>query len=322
MGTLERFNLSRNRLSFLPGSISHLNNLRELNVSYNEILFLPEEIARLNKLHYLNFSSNKLFSLPDTIGKLAALRTLILSNNQLEVVTPRLGDLKNLTWLDISYNKLDTFPKNLPIALKKIYLGNNKLRSIEGNEVKRLKNLKELSVPNNKLTKLPKELLELSETLVVLDIEHNKFTDKFYETSDLGTLLLKLKGMFKKSLLDTCSSMFINCDMDSKTFGLLLFTHIYTIDPNAKVVPPQETKKAIEPSVPMTAFNSGYFGGEEEHVNKLYRFKGQNRIVMQKVCAHSPLFPLLSIPTLLEFEQIRRLLLYYHFCRWKHRVLL
>lgn len=194
MGTLERLNLAQNRLAYLPPNMYLLHNLRELNVGHNDIVYLPEELSHLQQLHYLNIAANNLYSLPDSCGKLRGLKTLILCNNQLEVVSPRLGELSQLTWLDISWNRLDAFPRNLPESLKKLYAGNNRIRSIEGDVIRRLRNLKELSLPSNKLTRLPRELLDLVDSLKVLDVEDNRFSERDLTTTEILTSFTKARS--------------------------------------------------------------------------------------------------------------------------------
>ncbi|CBY39742.1 unnamed protein product [Oikopleura dioica] len=62
---LMQLNLSHNRLTFLPPSISLLESLTELNVSHNDLCILPKELSKMNGLKKLDVSFNlNLFYLP------------------------------------------------------------------------------------------------------------------------------------------------------------------------------------------------------------------------------------------------------------------
>lgn len=203
MATLERLNLAQNRLTYLPSNLYLLHNLRELNLAHNDIVYLPEELSQLPQLHYLNLSANNLYALPDSCCKLRSLKTLILSNNQLELLSPRLSDLSQLTWLDISWNQLDSFPPSLPSSLKKLYAGNNRIRTIEGDVIRRLQNLKELSLPCNKLTRLPREMLQLIDVLKILDIEDNVLSDRDSHTQQVLAAFTKARSTTCQLFADT-----------------------------------------------------------------------------------------------------------------------
>jgi len=198
LASVERINLSRNKIDYIPPSLASLNNLTELNMSNNEVLYLPNEIGRLKRLIYLNFSSNKLHALPDSMNQLTSMKRLMLSNNYLEIfVNPKPGDLRNLVWLDLSWNKIKRFPLNLGNlggTLEKLYLGHNEMKELDGAELKKMKVLRELSVQHNYLKALPKELASLVDTLVILDIEGNKFREREYKATNVSDLLMWLKG--------------------------------------------------------------------------------------------------------------------------------
>lgn len=177
-----------------------LHNLRELNLSHNDIVHMPEELSHLQQLRYLNISSNNLYSLPDSCSKLRSLNTLILSDNQLEMVSTRLGDLSNLTWLDLSRNQLESFPQNLPASLKKLYIGNNRIKVLEGDTISHLCNLSELSLPSNKLSKLPRALRNLIDNLTILDVEGNRFSERDTQTQEILTAFVKATSICTSSL--------------------------------------------------------------------------------------------------------------------------
>eukprot|EP01087_Luapelamoeba_hula_P001011 TRINITY_DN1076_c0_g1_i2.p1 TRINITY_DN1076_c0_g1~~TRINITY_DN1076_c0_g1_i2.p1 ORF type:complete len:1930 (-),score=528.69 TRINITY_DN1076_c0_g1_i2:16-5805(-) len=255
LGSVERLNLACNKVEYLSSSIASMSSVAELNMASNSLVYLPNEIGRLSTVSYINVSSNQLHALPESLNGLHNLRKLLVSNNYLEVfIHPRPGDLRNLVWLDLSWNKIKTFPSgigNLGATLEKLYLGHNELKALDGNEIRKLKVLRELSVPHNKLRALPQQLGLLTH-LIILDIEENNFVDKEYKTTDVQDLLAWLK------------------------------------DPRAnpiKVVLPSAAAPAIDPVRTIKSLDDEAFR-MEEYKNQLYRLKGNQRIIMQKVQVH------------------------------------
>ncbi len=86
------------------------------------------------------------------------------------------GSFQHLRELVLSYNLLSTLPSNINalVALRKLYVGNNKLNSLP-EELTDLK-LELLSLENNELRQLPQSLSKMSNSLTTLYIKGNQFS--------------------------------------------------------------------------------------------------------------------------------------------------
>ncbi|NXA78884.1 LRCH3 protein, partial [Thryothorus ludovicianus] len=143
--------LSRNRLSELPGEACHFVSLETLNLYQNCIRCIPEAVLNLQSLTFLNISRNQLSTLPVYLCNLP-LKVLIASNNKLVSIPEEIGELKQLTELDVSCNEIQTIPP----------------------QIGHLKSLRDLNVRRNNLVRLPEELADLP--LIRLDFSCNKIT--------------------------------------------------------------------------------------------------------------------------------------------------
>ncbi len=79
-------------MSYIPGTIGNLVNLKELYLIWNQLSSLPGTIGNLTALTSLDLYGNSLQSLPDNIGNLKALETLWLNTNQLSSLPGRIKD--------------------------------------------------------------------------------------------------------------------------------------------------------------------------------------------------------------------------------------
>lgn len=114
---LEKLDLRRAGLSYLPPEIGLLTGLKELCLLGNKLSSLPPEIGNLSRLEELYLDGNRLASLPREIGKLTQLQDLRLSVNELTQLPTELGNLSQLRGLYLSQNRLTSLPpelKNLP----------------------------------------------------------------------------------------------------------------------------------------------------------------------------------------------------------------
>lgn len=99
-------NFSASRLTYMPGSIGNLINLRELYLDNNQLESLPESLGNLVNLKKLMLYGNELKSLPNSLGNLTRLETLNAWHNQLKSLPASLITLKKLTDLNLRYNQL------------------------------------------------------------------------------------------------------------------------------------------------------------------------------------------------------------------------
>lgn len=105
---LTRLNLSGNNLKVINGDIFHLPCLRYLNISKNDLLELPEFPEWKLALRSLNVSNNQLNELPQSIAQ-SSLEILNLSNNCFTEVPPCVCKITTLQDLDLSFNRRISF---------------------------------------------------------------------------------------------------------------------------------------------------------------------------------------------------------------------
>jgi hypothetical protein len=98
---IEVLDLSRNKITTIPNSISHLTNLQKLYLDHNNIENVPESIGHLSKLVNLSFSQNRIKALPESIGNLKDLKFLSLGENKLRILP---SSMKNLNLSDFWLN--------------------------------------------------------------------------------------------------------------------------------------------------------------------------------------------------------------------------
>ncbi|XP_019727369.1 leucine-rich repeat-containing protein 40 [Hippocampus comes] len=197
---LQQLRLSHNRLSSLPAEVFSLKNLRSLTLQQNLLDALPEELGQLEALTELDVSDNQLTELPSGLGRLGRLQKLHLCRNKLARLPDSLPLLTNVKLLDCSNNLLSDVPASLsqmaaleqlylrhnklrrlpPLgapALKELYVGNNQIASVAGEDVSSFGALSVLELRDNKIATLPEQVAALG-ALTRLDLTNN----------DIGTL--------------------------------------------------------------------------------------------------------------------------------------
>jgi leucine-rich repeat protein SHOC2 len=139
----------------IPSSIGNLKNLRVLrlwgamdpfplkrdhpsDVSLTEAKRLPKTIAKLENLEELDLGRNRLKIIPPEIASLHKLKVLVLDYDDIHEIPSFIGELKNLQQLSIRSNGGVKLPASLAkIRGLKIYMGNNRLKLKEQNELRR-----------------------------------------------------------------------------------------------------------------------------------------------------------------------------------------
>ncbi|MGL5345860.1 MAG: leucine-rich repeat domain-containing protein [Peptostreptococcaceae bacterium] len=100
---LIRLDLSGNKLSSLPASISSLSNLVNLNLSNNNLISLPTEFSSLTNLKSLDLSKNKI----DDLSALYGLDNIEYLNIAGNTIDPNIIENLKVTILDFSNSNLN-----------------------------------------------------------------------------------------------------------------------------------------------------------------------------------------------------------------------
>ncbi|RXG51934.1 Leucine-rich repeat-containing protein 40 [Armadillidium vulgare] len=185
---LNKLILSRNDLQELPKQLCQLEDLKVLMIDHNNLKKLPEDIGSLCVLEQLDVSHNALENIPPSVGYLQRLNKLAVTDNVLNCLPVELGDLFGLVHFDLARNKLTKLPDalgNLP-KLENLCLRQNQLTALPP---LKCPNLKELYVGANKIKSIDEASLEALSGLHVLDISENGIED----IPDNITLLQELR---------------------------------------------------------------------------------------------------------------------------------
>lgn len=111
--SLEKFDVSWNRLRKLPTRLFYCTKLSHLDVSHNRLTSLPCEVGILQGLQFFSAGFNSLETLPEELFSCKKLKTLILGNNCLSYLSSRVANLSRLTRLDIKGNRLESLPAEI-----------------------------------------------------------------------------------------------------------------------------------------------------------------------------------------------------------------
>ncbi|XP_061486453.1 podocan isoform X1 [Rhineura floridana] len=180
---LETLNLQNNRLTSkgLPEEVfDQLENLNYLYLANNQLMVAPKFLPRT--LISADFAANNLTKIYElTFGQKPNLRSVYLHNNKLEdagLPESMFNGSDNVEVLIMSSNFLKYVPRNLPPALYKLHLKNNKLEKIPKGAFSELSGLRELYLQNNKLTNegMDNETFWKLSSLEYLDLSSNNLS--------------------------------------------------------------------------------------------------------------------------------------------------
>ncbi|XP_077462671.1 leucine-rich repeat-containing protein 40-like [Stigmatopora argus] len=174
---LRSLTLQQNLLEALPEELRELEGLTQLDLSDNLLTELPSGLGRLGRLQKLQVCRNKLSLLPDSLALLTNVKLLDFSGNRLSHVPACLSQMAALEQLYLRHNKLRQLPPLRAPALKELYVGNNQLESVAGEQASDWSALSVLELRDNKIRTLPDQLATLA-GLTRLDLANN----------DIGTL--------------------------------------------------------------------------------------------------------------------------------------
>jgi len=152
--TLERLDMTNNKLSTLPDDFHRLKKLKILFLSNNNFTTLPTVLAKCPSLSMIGFRNNQIITVEENSLPLTT-RWLILTDNHISKLPNSMGDLTLLQKCMLSGNQLTA----LPVSMQKCH------------------NLELLRIAVNKLTTLPLWLTTLPK-LSWLAYSGNPFCDK------------------------------------------------------------------------------------------------------------------------------------------------
>ncbi|XP_018407966.1 PREDICTED: podocan [Nanorana parkeri] len=180
---LETLNLQNNRLTSrgIPDDMfEQLENLSYLYLANNKLTLAPRFLP--NTLMSADFAANyitKIYGM--TFGYKPNLRSVYLHNNKLTdagLPDNMFNQSNNVEILIMSSNFLKYVPRNLPLALYKLHLKNNKLEIIPEGAFSHLFGLRELYLQHNLLTNdgMNNETFGKLNRLEYLDLSSNSLT--------------------------------------------------------------------------------------------------------------------------------------------------
>lgn len=196
-----------------------MTGLKILNVSHNHITNIPRKtFPKLYELHTIDLSHNNLSDIFNSVFQtLFSLRFLDLSHNSMEAIKPStFGPLPTLLDLDLSYNRLKDVAKSAFTRLastRRLVLRGNKLESMFILPI----SVSHLDLSENEFEQLPQKLWPSMNSLLSLDLSHNKLGDNlesgsFTNLLTLQKLNLNYNGMTKApyaALADMTSLQYI-----------------------------------------------------------------------------------------------------------------
>ncbi|KAK6924791.1 Leucine-rich repeat [Dillenia turbinata] len=234
---IERIDLSRRQLRFLPEAFGRLRGLVVLNLSSNQLQVVPDSIAGLEILEELNLSSNLLDSLPESIGLLRNLKILDVSVNKLSALPDSICHCRSLVELNVSFNNLGYLPTNIGydlVNLRKLSIQLNKIRSLP-TSICEMRSLTHLDAHFNELRGLPFAIGRLT------NLEYLNLSSNF---SDLQELPDTIGELINLKELDLSNNQI--CALPD-TFGQLNKLTKLNLDQNPLEIPPMEVvKKGVE----------------------------------------------------------------------------
>ncbi len=308
MTTLQKLQLSHNKIrNFLPFA-SLLPHLKELILSHNNLTNCEAEKIEAPCLERVDLSYNGIGEIPSwirnglpcchslsvsnnnikdcqLIGNLSNVTNLDISHNQITVLTLNLTALVKLKRLDVSFNKLTALPNfqvPQPVQLEEIWIGNNSLEKLPTDESywKALTHLKVLVLERNKLRALCPQLANLV-ALEVLDVRNN---DISYIDPEISLCQNLSKLLIVGNILKTIPSHLLSAEKNL-TQQLLLFLK-NKLDPNIAVT----QKVSTGNSIPLLKSTKA----KEDFIQKLFDISSQNLRnedwkgnEVWKICAHN-----------------------------------
>ena len=205
MPALQVFNASENRLSCIPG-LGGFPALTSLSASGNQITELPEGLPSSQSLKNIDLSRNDIRQLDERIGLMKALSVFNIANNPL-----RERRLLNMNTEDLKQelrSRCEDGPDPTENDEARVHpqvngiidLSSRGLHTITEQDLSSSDDTQPIKTAlfhHNALTTIPPSFHLIAETLVSLDLSHNKLATSNYTTSSLH--LPKLKHLDLKA---------------------------------------------------------------------------------------------------------------------------
>lgn len=153
--------LSEELTTFPPEIFELADTLEKLDLSFNKLTELPADFGRLKNLKILFCSENLFTVLPEVIGDCPLLDIVGFKSNQIEKVPARALN-PNLRWLILTNNRVTSLPAQIGDCprMQKLMLAGNRLTELP-EALGNCQNLSLLRISANRLGKLPQWLLEM-----------------------------------------------------------------------------------------------------------------------------------------------------------------
>ncbi|XP_075773271.1 podocan-like protein 1 isoform X2 [Pelodiscus sinensis] len=205
---VQHLSLQNNRLRELPcRELAQLTSLKTLNLHNNHLVSagLPDEaFESLESLQYIYLANNKLTVAPQTLpstvrivdlaanlltavypltfGQKPNLRSVYLHNNQLSnagLPYNAFNGSDAVSTMILSSNQLSYLPQNLPPALVRLHLQNNRISRIPRGALSSQGKLRELYLQNNNLSNqgLDPSTFSKLKSLEYLDLSNNNLSE-------------------------------------------------------------------------------------------------------------------------------------------------
>lgn len=170
--------------------LHNMTGIKILNVSHNSITSVPKKtFPKLYELHTIDLSHNNLSDIFNSVFQtLFSLRFLDLSHNNLQSIKPStFGAVPTLLKLDLSHNHLENVARSAFTRLastRELVLRGNKLKLLFQLPI----SVSHLDLSHNEFEELPPDLWPSMNSLLSLDLSHNRLGDGLGQGS-FGNLL-------------------------------------------------------------------------------------------------------------------------------------
>lgn len=182
--TLTQMTIQNTELLVVPIGVSTLRNLKTFHFDHNHKVgdkgvLLQSFVNQHSSLQTLSLIDDRLTKFPRVLRYLSSLKNLTMDQNTLAFVNDEaIGLLGNVKILSLKNCSLDRVPGALSnlVGLTNLDLSDNKIGSIERNDMEQLTLLEKIYFNNNPLTYVSNETFRDLHSLETLDLSNTKIT--------------------------------------------------------------------------------------------------------------------------------------------------